>query len=79
MLKGGLKGGGLKGGLKDGLKGDLEGGLKGGDVKGGEVAFPFKGALELVYTTPASSGCGLHSFATQDSACLEPCGVRMNK
>ena len=32
------------------------GGGRGG-WRGGEVAIPFEGALELVCTTPASSGC----------------------
>ena len=43
---------------------------------GGEVAFPFEGALDYVQT-PVSRASDSTSFLTQDSASLEPCGVRM--
>ena len=48
-----------------------------GGVGWGGVAFPFEGALEtmLQHLWQAKRR---HSFYTQDSAKLEPCGVRMN-
>ena len=53
----------------------LEGVLGG---RGGEVAFPFKGALETYTNTCGQEVAAALSFCTtRFAASLEPCGVRM--
>ena len=49
---------GLKEGLKEGLEGDFKG------FKGGEVAFPFKGALETYTNTCGQEVAAALSFYT---------------
>ena len=48
----------------------------GGPWVGGEVAFPFEGALDYC-TQHLRQAKRRHSFLCADSASLEPCGVRM--
>ena len=49
-----------------------------GGREGGEVAFPFKGALETYTNTCGQEvAAALSFYTTRFAASLEPCGVRM--
>ena len=52
--------------------------FRGGWVGWGEVAFPFKGALETYTNTCGQEvAAALSFYTTWFAASLEPCGVRM--
>ena len=60
------------------FEGTLQGGLEGSLPGGGEVAFPFKGALETYTNTCGQEvATALSFYTTRFAASLEPCGVRM--
>ena len=54
------------------------GGMEWSGVGWGEVAFPFKGALETYTNTCGQEvAAALSFYTTRFAASLEPCGVRM--
>ena len=57
---------------------DVDATLTVGGVGWGEVAFPFKGALETYTNTCGQEvAAALSFYPTRFAASLEPCGVRM--